>query len=210
MQSLNRNANLAVLAGLSVKDYRAICQTNSEWMCTKCFWMFFQLVLTILSHLKQAPPASQTLLRKKNNHGLSCVLANVRSIRNKLQDFHTLVYAAGTNIIALTETWLDCSVLDHEILPHGYSIFRRDRLGRSGGGVLPACRDDIVCITRSDLELNGCDCKKLIRSKYNGYLHDLSRVVSDNPKSFETSSVIKPNPERYHMPLLRMGLAVTS
>lgn len=40
--------------------------------------------------------------------------------------------------------------------PHGYSVFRRDRLGQSGGGVLLACRDDIVCI-RSDLELSGCE-----------------------------------------------------
>jgi hypothetical protein len=31
------------------------------------------------------------------------------------------------DIIALTETWLDSSILNNELLPVGYKIFRRDR-----------------------------------------------------------------------------------
>ena len=37
----------------------------------------------------------------------------------------------------MTETWLDSNILDNEILPKGYIIYRRDRCTR-GGGVLIA------------------------------------------------------------------------
>ena len=61
------------------------------------------------------------------------------------------------DIIELTETWLDPSVLDQEILPYGYSIFRRDRPNRREGGVMLACRDDLVCTRKGDLEVNQCE-----------------------------------------------------
>ena len=81
------------------------------------------------------------------------LLANVRSIRNELQAFHAMVYSARTDIIAFTETWFDSSVQNHKILPSGYSIFRRHRPYQTGG-VLLACRDDLTCIRRNDLEVN--------------------------------------------------------
>ena len=37
----------------------------------------------------------------------------------------------------------DSSILNHELLPIGYNIFRRDREGKRGGGVLLAIKDSI-------------------------------------------------------------------
>ena len=44
------------------------------------------------------------------------------------------------NIYCVTETWLSDFIFDHEILPCGYSLYRKDRSSR-GGGVLIAVSD---------------------------------------------------------------------
>ena len=45
------------------------------------------------------------------------------------------------------------SVLDSELLP-GFNIFRRDRPGKVGGGVLVAVKDGFQATRRCDLERN--------------------------------------------------------
>lgn len=85
-----------------------------------------------------------------------CLLANARSLRNKLLDFQAAVYGADFDIIAVTETWLNLCILDHEILPSGYQLHRKDRQDCRGRGILFASRSDHVVIRRNDLET---DCE---------------------------------------------------
>ena len=88
---------------------------------------------------------------------LRCLLANARSLRNKLLDFQAAVYSADFDIIAISdETWLNSCILDLEILPSGYQLHRKDRQDRRGGGFLFASRSDHVVIRRNDLET---DCE---------------------------------------------------
>ena len=87
---------------------------------------------------------------------LRCLLANARSLKNKLLDFQAAVYSADLDIIAVTETWLTSYILDHEILPTGYQLHRKDRQDRQGGGILFASRSDFVVFRRNDLET---DCE---------------------------------------------------
>ena len=64
------------------------------------------------------------------------------------------VYASSTDIIAITETWLSPDYWDNEILPTGYTIYRRDR-NSCGSGVLLAVRNRILSKllnTPSDIE----------------------------------------------------------
>lgn len=53
------------------------------------------------------------------------------------------MYSSQVNILAITETWLHDLILDNEILPCGYVIYRNDRSTR-GGGVMLAIKDDVV------------------------------------------------------------------
>ena len=55
------------------------------------------------------------------------------------QHFHTLniFIHSYINIFGVTETWLSHHIYDNEILPFGYTIYRKDRDSR-GGGVLLA------------------------------------------------------------------------
>ena len=46
-----------------------------------------------------------------------------------------MVYSLGPSVVAVTETWLSDSYFNGEILPAGYTVFRKDR-GTRGGGVL--------------------------------------------------------------------------
>ena len=62
-----------------------------------------------------------------------------------------LVYSANYVVVCICETWLNKSVLDSELLA-GYSIFRRDRVGKTGGGVLVAVRQNIHATRKLHLE----------------------------------------------------------
>ena len=85
-------------------------------------------------------------------HKVKCMVANARSLKNKILDFQTSVYAGDFDIVAITETWLNDSILDHVLLHTGYTIYRKDRDGRMGGGVLLAIRNNIKTFRRYDLE----------------------------------------------------------
>lgn len=68
--------------------------------------------------------------------------------------------ADNWDVVVLTETWLNDSVLNAELFPPGYQIFRRDRCelhtGLSmGGGVLIAVASHIKVTRISQLENEG-------------------------------------------------------
>lgn len=54
--------------------------------------------------------------------------------------FNTFVSVSDYKIIAITETWCSATILDNEIFPPGFTIYRRDRDSR-GGGILLAVSD---------------------------------------------------------------------
>ncbi len=84
-------------------------------------------------------------------------LINVRSLANKLVNFQSFIYSSLPDIIGVTETWLNDSIMNNEILPYDYSIYRKDRgQGTRGGGVLLAIHNSIptkLIASPSNLEL---------------------------------------------------------
>ena len=91
-----------------------------------------------------------------NEKNLRCLSFNAQSIRSSfklpdgtlatnLQSFNDLVYAENLDIILMTETWLNDSISNNEILPKGYHVIRKDRpANKRGGGVLIALRQNFV------------------------------------------------------------------
>ena len=47
------------------------------------------------------------------------------------------------HIIGITETWANNDITDAELGLKGYAMFRKDRMGRRGGGVLLYIKDNI-------------------------------------------------------------------
>ena len=85
---------------------------------------------------------------------LSCFMQNVRnlkafqvaegsSLESKVGVLQDIVYRLELDVICLTETWLNESIMDHEILPTAYNIYRCDRAGRVGGGVMTAIKSTL-------------------------------------------------------------------
>ena len=87
--------------------------------------------------------------RRSTSH-LRTFYANARSIVNKTSKLELEIAASRYDIIALTETHLDNSISDAEILPSNFTVFRRDRRvnGRHGGGVLIAMQEHIKAVPR--------------------------------------------------------------
>ncbi|XP_049274344.1 uncharacterized protein LOC125759517 [Rhipicephalus sanguineus] len=62
------------------------------------------------------------------------LLVNCRSIKNKRDDFASLVETVQPHVVLGTESWLDNSIANIEVFPPGFTVFRKDR-HRHGGGV---------------------------------------------------------------------------
>ena len=73
---------------------------------------------------------------RQGNAGLKCVSLNARSIMNKKSELNIMVNDSDPHIIGITESWANKDITDAELGLEGYVMFRKDRMGRRGGGVL--------------------------------------------------------------------------
>lgn len=76
---------------------------------------------------------------------------NVRGLKTKLSGWRNNLAVLEHNVVAVTETFLDNSVEDSELVCGDWSILRRDRCSPCGGVAL-AARAPIVLRRRRDLE----------------------------------------------------------
>ena len=88
---------------------------------------------------------------------LSCFMQNVRSLKafqavdgssyeSKLGILRDIAYRYDLDVICLSETLLNGTIADHEILPTAYNIYRWDRVGRTGGGVMTAIKSSLSSV----------------------------------------------------------------
>ena len=69
-----------------------------------------------------------------------------RPLQN-LAQVKLLAFNTNLDVLAISETHLSPALKDHEIAIQGYQILRRDRLGRTGGGVVIYYKDSLDCIS---------------------------------------------------------------
>ena len=85
-----------------------------------------------------------------HRRGIHILHLNVRSLIPKLEELRNVAKETKAAVIGLSETWLDDSVFNTEIVIDGYSIFRHDR-SRNGVGVCAYIKNDLVFRQRLDL-----------------------------------------------------------
>ncbi len=143
---------LNCLKWTSFKD-KYLCTANYPPGCKYGFYPWngfvqFMLMILLCGDISPNPgPCSPSGMSD-----LSCFLVNARSLKSihrveqdvitselNMNCFQNYIYANNFDVVAVTETWLSGDVENHEILPYGYQVFRRDR-GKRGGGVLFAIR----------------------------------------------------------------------
>ena len=101
------------------------------------------------------PPCNSSGIRSQNSQLKSLVL-NARGLMSinrdevsnqtvcNLQRFQNLVYNENSDVICVNETWLKNSISNEDILHYGFTIYRKDRKDRYGGGVLVAIKNGFV------------------------------------------------------------------
>jgi Reverse transcriptase (RNA-dependent DNA polymerase)/Endonuclease-reverse transcriptase len=85
-------------------------------------------------------------------------------VRNKLTELYISLYSQAHDIICISETWLRVDFSDSLLDPKGeFTIFRKDRLSRDGGGVCIFVRRSLVSVVieirdalYSEVEIIGC------------------------------------------------------
>ena len=82
--------------------------------------------------------------------GLHILHLNINSLLPKIDELRLIALKTNTAVIGLSETNLDKSVLDGEVIIDGYEIKRADR-NRHGGGVACYIRKDLVFSPRENL-----------------------------------------------------------
>ena len=103
------------------------------------------------------------------NSDMKVLYLNARSVKSfitieniprnkicKITLLQELVHSGDYEVICVCETWLNETVLDSEILP-GFNVFRKDRKGKIGGGVLIAIKEGLQATRRYDLERDGAE-----------------------------------------------------
>ena len=71
---------------------------------------------------------------------------NVRSLPNKIDDLNTVINSNHIDVAVTTESWLNDDIPDQAVSINGYTLFRKDRKGRTGGGV--------ACFVKSSLTVH--------------------------------------------------------
>ena len=97
-------------------DQLLTTSTSDSWFCSNC--------CVSVQHIPST-----------DHHGQSCLCLNARIILSKCHDLFAYISSFSVDIVAVTETFLDSSVLDAEVCLKNYVIFRKDRT-RHRGGVL--------------------------------------------------------------------------
>ena len=75
---------------------------------------------------------------------LKCLYTNASSMGNKQEELETMAQLGKYDLIAITETWWDESHSWNTLI-EDYRLFRRNRQGRSGGGIALYVRKWIDC-----------------------------------------------------------------
>ena len=89
-----------------------------------------------------------------SNDSLRIMLVNFQSISNKNADMQILVDEFNPDIIQGTETWLSPNVKTSEILldSSSYDVYRRDRKKGIHGGILIACKKDLILTKKEEFD----------------------------------------------------------
>ena len=105
---------------------------------------------------------------------IKCVCLNARSISilNKKNELDIMVDEIKPHIIGITESWSNNDITYAELGLEGYVMFRKDRMGRRGGGVLLYIKETIPAY-EVQLQVEA-DCNEVIMVQisyktYNSY-----------------------------------------
>ena len=168
----------------------------SEWLC------YLNFIGIFIAYPGISNPGPKSKVTYNGNNGITVFYQNVQGLipfssltdqhpnldSNKIFELHAFIYKNNPDVIILNETWLKPSILNTEILPNDYNVYRLDRslqshpidllnpnkFRRNGGGVLIAVNNKLTLQSKLipvkcaaellAVELTLPDCTKIIIS----------------------------------------------
>ena len=94
---------------------------------------------------------------------------NARSILNKKNELDIMVDEIKPHIIGITESWANNDITDAELGLEGYVMFRKDRMGRRGEGVLLYIKETIPAYEVQLPEEADCNEAIMVKISYRTY-----------------------------------------
>ncbi|XP_072018340.1 uncharacterized protein [Amphiura filiformis] len=142
--------------GMSEEDYDQLLTKSFDWICTACETSGGQPENDTDPPISPSDPKHSKKRKSKVNarDSLKILLINFQSIKNKNADFEQLIHHHQPDIIQGTETWLNKDISSSEMFPENYHVYRRDRKTDDHGGVVFACKKDII-VTEKDFSSEG-------------------------------------------------------
>ena len=93
------------------------------------------------------------------NRNLKIAHLNIHCLEPKVDQVQIYLYKHDFDILALSETFLCENISDAQVNIEGYKLYRKDRVGRIGGGVAFYVKDGIEAIP--EVKLNDSDIEAL-------------------------------------------------
>ena len=98
---------------MDLQAYNDLGSSDEQWFCDKnCGWpfnftdSFFESSFSTRQNVSLSSVSAESFPRSANGSS-KCLLLNTRTICNKINDLNALLLMNSSDIIALTETWLD-------------------------------------------------------------------------------------------------------
>ena len=159
----NEKGQISIAADLTTLSYRycLIWTSTRDQILRKCsyprkYWYGLQLDVKqkpahlLLLILLAGDVATNPGPPKSGRNFVNCLVINARSLKSRhfvngrklchLSCFQDLVYSEQADLVWVTETLLTDDVHNCEILNNSYSVYRKDRKTRQGGGVMLAVK----------------------------------------------------------------------
>ena len=88
-----------------------------------------------------------------SSSSLEIIHLNIQSLRNRahLTELKELVNTRKSDIVTISETWLNTTITSAEVKIEGYKLFRMDRLHKQGGGVCAYVRKELKATVLKEL-----------------------------------------------------------
>jgi len=100
-------------------------------------WFLLLLLLSGNVQPNPGPPSSSSQIATpadfKARSGLGFIHLNVRSLLGKLDFVRIWASSTDADVIVLSETWLNTTILASDISLKGYNVYRTDRPNKGGG-----------------------------------------------------------------------------
>ena len=139
------------LTRLEINMYR-----DSQWLCWKCSLpQFNDSAFNDSLHSNSDLSLNACNPRSFTNDNLSILCFNARSLKDTKKKGVLSAWLATiqASILCINETWLHHDVVTSEVIDESqYVVFRKDRAGKRGGGVLFAAKPELCPLRLPDLE----------------------------------------------------------